>query len=386
MLFVKSLCIVKLKMKQLLTHGLQNGRLVHIDDVATGLACNCVCSNCKHPLVAKNQGNQKAHHFAHHSVEECEGAVESALHLLAKQVFFDTKSLFTPDYHNYTPDNDISFLKEGKLIEFDSVVLEKSIEVKGSRIVADAVGIKDGRELIVEFANTHFVDEEKHWKLEQMGLSSIEVDISDQPLDFEVIKEQLNTNVNTKYWLNSPYFDRQFVKFCHDVSLKRSRRAKKKAESQAQKKKYQIERFQQYRLSGEHKLYKMDDGQAKRCPLPRLELKELKKSWFYNHPILKRIIEGEFWNGKFYRNHNTGEVKIWLSGEEIIVYPSRYENREYSAFEKKQVALFYRGLNDIDSILHSDINGICEVCEYKADFIEIDNDLYAACNDKAIPR
>lgn len=62
------------------------GQLVGIDDVPTGLNCSCFCPACKQPLIAKNQGKNRTHHFAHHSGVECDYAVESMLHILAKEI------------------------------------------------------------------------------------------------------------------------------------------------------------------------------------------------------------------------------------------------------------------------------------------------------------
>lgn len=62
-----------------------NGFLVNVDDVRTGNECGCFCPACKEPLMAKNQGQKRIHHFAHQSGTECDFAYESMLHLLAKE-------------------------------------------------------------------------------------------------------------------------------------------------------------------------------------------------------------------------------------------------------------------------------------------------------------
>ena len=70
----------------MLTYAIANdGHLVSVDDVKTGQGCNCICPSCKEPLVAKNKGMVRIHHFAHQSGTECDLAYESMLHLLAKE-------------------------------------------------------------------------------------------------------------------------------------------------------------------------------------------------------------------------------------------------------------------------------------------------------------
>ena len=77
-------------MGALLAYALdENNILVHVDDVETGLKCNCTCPNCHAPLLAKNNGKVRQHHFAHADGHECEGAYESMLHLLAKKKISD---------------------------------------------------------------------------------------------------------------------------------------------------------------------------------------------------------------------------------------------------------------------------------------------------------
>ena len=65
-----------------ITHGLNEGELVSIADVESGLKCNCTCTKCGEPLVAK-KGEVKDHHFAHSVDSDCSG--ETIKHIMAKQ-------------------------------------------------------------------------------------------------------------------------------------------------------------------------------------------------------------------------------------------------------------------------------------------------------------
>ena len=58
-----------------------DGRLLHIGEVPSGLACNCVCPGCGRRMVAK-KGDVQAHHFAHNAQQDgrsCASAGETAL-------------------------------------------------------------------------------------------------------------------------------------------------------------------------------------------------------------------------------------------------------------------------------------------------------------------
>lgn len=85
------------------------GKLVHIDTVPKGNDCGCVCPACKQPLQAKNAGPKRDHHFAHQPGVDCPGALETVLHLLAKeriQKAFYENDVFNIEYeyHSYCKD------------------------------------------------------------------------------------------------------------------------------------------------------------------------------------------------------------------------------------------------------------------------------------------
>lgn len=77
-----------------LTLGLnpESDRILHIDEVQRGLACACVCPECNGKLEAA-KGLIRQHHFRHHSITDCKGGFESALHKYAKQVIVDADSV-----------------------------------------------------------------------------------------------------------------------------------------------------------------------------------------------------------------------------------------------------------------------------------------------------
>jgi hypothetical protein len=84
------------------------GKIVTINEVTNGNACDCKCINCCLALQAR-QGEARRHHFKHISGTEC--SLETILHKLAKQIFKE---------HSYT------ILPEGKG-RFDYTTVEEEV-------------------------------------------------------------------------------------------------------------------------------------------------------------------------------------------------------------------------------------------------------------------
>lgn len=87
------------------------GKLVNIEDVQVGNKCSCFCPACNEPLIAKNQGSKRMHHFAHQSGTECDYAYESMLHILAKEkireAFISMSEFWIEfEYKSYCPNYD----------------------------------------------------------------------------------------------------------------------------------------------------------------------------------------------------------------------------------------------------------------------------------------
>ena len=137
--------------------GVRDGRCISIDDVPSGLACNCVCAKCGKALVAK-KGLVRAHHFAHNVDAGCKGAGESALHLAAKQILEEGRL----------------WLPSQQLVVADSV----DVEVARGKVRPDVVIVVGGRELLVEIKVTHAVSDEKRDRIRAMGLACVEIDLS----------------------------------------------------------------------------------------------------------------------------------------------------------------------------------------------------------------
>lgn len=172
--------------KKLLTYALNaENQIKNINEVPNGLECNCICPGCKEPLIAKNEGKIREHHFAHNGDSECESGYQTMIHLLAKDIIEETKIF--------------PIFLDGKFLSACEVYKEVSL-VKELGIIPDILGftpITDGPNIvgkipvIVEIYVTHKVDEEKANILKRSGIPSVEVDLS-------------KTEASTKDW-NSQY-------------------------------------------------------------------------------------------------------------------------------------------------------------------------------------
>lgn len=180
-------------MSALLTLALnEQGELVHVDSVPKGSACKCVCPHCKKPLDAKNGGEIREHHFAHSHGCECEGAVETALHLLAKEIMMEEKAIMLP---LSTKAN-----RPCGLVHFVEVREERGYDKSCYRPDIEAV-LESGEVVEIEFFVSHKVSSHKLKSIKENQLNSIEVDLNYVTLDKEEMKDFLMNRESHRTWL-----------------------------------------------------------------------------------------------------------------------------------------------------------------------------------------
>lgn len=149
--------------------GLRGHQLLSIEEVPRGLACECACPACGAPLVAK-KGARQAHHFAHYRGAACADALETCLHLKAKEIFGRVRRVAVPAvflHRQTTP------IFEAQLLRFERVYLEQHL----GRVVPDII-LETGskKRLLVEIVVSHPSGSEKVRWLKKQGLSAIEID------------------------------------------------------------------------------------------------------------------------------------------------------------------------------------------------------------------
>lgn len=207
----------------LVTYGIDRttGELRNIEDVPSGLACNCVCPKCGFPLEA-HKGKVQRYHFQHHSVAECEGAFESQLHLLSKDIIKENKSLMLPVYagrYSYYPHRRQNFtevVKECVQDDLQPDCLCKYTDEQGNE-----------QTLWVEILYSHAVDEEKARKIRERNIACVEVDVSELFKDAEVIDRDTLTNFllnspDRRKWINNPQGDEQVLAEADEIRRRES--------------------------------------------------------------------------------------------------------------------------------------------------------------------
>ena len=178
------------------------GRFVHVAEVARGRSCNCVCAQCDEPVIAR-QGGQRLWHFAHESGHPpCAISYESFLHRFVKQVVVDSGGLQLPalsaGYH-YPPS--LSAVIQDDWLPLRAIELEAPL---GS-LRPDLLGQIDGHPVAIEIAYTSFCDAEKVEEFERQGVTAVEFDVSrfePENFDAETVRHTILTDQSSKKWLS----------------------------------------------------------------------------------------------------------------------------------------------------------------------------------------
>ena len=186
----------------------KEGRIRAVDEVARGLACQCVCSVCGESVIAR-QGEIRGWHFAHVSGADCAGAAESALHLAAKQLLEDAGGMMVPEQFEYfdvrLPDNKIhrSEVREpASWVDFEFAEQEKPYF--GLR--PDVFVMVGNRVLFVEIAVTHFLGREKIDRIDELGVAALQIDLASmerEHWDWETLRELVVDGEHNKEWIRS---------------------------------------------------------------------------------------------------------------------------------------------------------------------------------------
>lgn len=177
-----------------------------VDDVETGLKCNCVCPCCGKEVVAKNQGKKKEHHFAHTKGADCAGARMTDLHMLAQNVLEEKKQVLLPPYNGTYYQND-PILKT-----FDHIDLEGTCKNEDSTRRPDCIRYNEGKaqNLWIEIYCRHKIDDAKKEDIINRKQYCIEIDFSDllkTNYSKEDVEHRLIEDSSHSKWICCPAWD-----------------------------------------------------------------------------------------------------------------------------------------------------------------------------------
>ena len=178
-----------------------SGDAAHISEVENGLKCACTCPVCDGALIAR-QGRIKEHHFAHASGEECRHAAETALHLAAKDILAKRKEIVLPEV---AVSASYGFPRIVVAPQRRYAIAAAEVERKTGSIIPDVIVEVSARQLLVEVTVTHGVDDAKLAKIRELGLSCLEIDLSDAPraLSREELEKIVVDGSAQKRWLHN---------------------------------------------------------------------------------------------------------------------------------------------------------------------------------------
>jgi len=189
--------------------ALKNGNLISIDEVDSGLKCDCFCPVCNSPLVAR-KGYERVHHFAHYNSSDCENYGESMLHLLAKKILEENKYVIVPSFNTET-----GKYIESYRVDFSKIEIEKTFEdIKPDIIAWD----KKKNRLFIEIAVTHKVGLYKLELIKKYNVSTLEIDLgnyyrSNKIFNYDLFRETLLEDLSNKTWIFDKKFESKLAKY-----------------------------------------------------------------------------------------------------------------------------------------------------------------------------
>ena len=121
--------------------GLRNGKIVMIEDISIeerGLQCNCVCPNCKEPLIAR-LGEINRHHFAH-SGKGCDeiNAYLTGMYMVLNEHLFNKHPIYLPPVIARFKLSAYSYITE-KTIENNVYLISASVNESNEVIACKSV-------------------------------------------------------------------------------------------------------------------------------------------------------------------------------------------------------------------------------------------------------
>jgi hypothetical protein len=190
-----------------LPYGIKNNELVTIDEVKSGLDCDCFCPACNNKLIA-HKGPLVKNSFAHYAVTDCKRGIEAGLQRLCKDLIAQEKRFVLPPlYFGYSWRSKIASETE---IKVDSVRLEN----KSGSPVSDIIIESKGRTIVVEVTVNRRTPSERMQLLKSKNIIGVEIHLPRmieyifQRKDFRLTGEEVRNEIlfqtTSKFWIHNP--------------------------------------------------------------------------------------------------------------------------------------------------------------------------------------
>jgi hypothetical protein len=182
---------------QKIPFGIQNGVPVGIENVPSGLACNCFCPSCGGILQAR-KGMKNTPHFSHDpsaNKMECRNALETSIHAELSISVSDVDSLGREQIESEV------ILSMQKIKISDAQIEQRFFDVR-----PDITVYVNEEPVLIEIAVTHFIDEIKKAKIREMNVRAVEINLS--KVDYRISKSELREiiieSTKEKKWISYP--------------------------------------------------------------------------------------------------------------------------------------------------------------------------------------
>ncbi|MFB0920463.1 MAG: hypothetical protein QMB62_06225 [Oscillospiraceae bacterium] len=194
----------------------ESGEVLSIDQVPSGLTCNCVCAACGVALEAR-KGTQRIHHFAHVSNYECLYSNEVSLYMIAVDFLKDEKKNILPPVMVSFPSKATEKAEDARLIVIDDIEYSCPPEAYPPIVILTVHGYH--MRLILNFG--HYFDKtdlsrfeiesrEHEWACLCMDLPAIQ---NKSAFDIAILKKRLVEDTDHKYWLRNRNSERWLKRY-----------------------------------------------------------------------------------------------------------------------------------------------------------------------------
>jgi hypothetical protein len=208
-------------------YGMLAGELIHIDNAVRGESCGCTCRSCGRNLVAR-KGEVLSHFFAHVADDlNCNPTPESLIHAYAKQQVAKLRNLqmdgFDVHARYQSNDGDTHEMFWRHRPKYLMHVEQSDVEsTRFSGVIPDVLFYTDCGWIAVEVFYRHAVPTEKVQKLSELGLATIEIDLSDLPINASAVAiDRALTQAERWAWLNNQCIAREEYSLKQKLSYSR---------------------------------------------------------------------------------------------------------------------------------------------------------------------